>query len=257
MFLLKLSHRFLAVLLAALLLLPATLQAKTVLVAVAANFAAVAAKLKPVFEAKTGFDEKIIIGSTGKLYAQISNGAPFDVMLAADQRRPRLLEKSGMAVAGSRFTYALGRLTLWSPDASLIGTDGANELRHGTFRFLAIANPGVAPYGLAAKQALTKLGLWKSLRPRIVMGQNIAQTFAMVATGNAELGLVAKSYAISPNNAQPGSSWNVPQALYKPIRQDAVLLTRGRNNAAAKAFLAFLKSDAAKAVMRTYGYGLM
>ncbi len=254
--LLKYLSRLVALLLVpVLLLVPAPARAQAALVATASNFAAVAARLAPVFHARTGLEVTVTTGSTGKLYAQIGNGAPYDILLAADQRRPRLLEASGLAVKGSRFTYATGCLTLWSADTGLIGGNGADVLRAGKFRFLAIANPDLAPYGIAAKQTLTRLGLWDALHGRIVMGQNIGQTFAMVATGNAELGFVANSYVIAVKNTRPGSKWNVPQNLYDPIRQDAVLLEHGRNSTAAKAFLAFLKSDEARSVILKSGYG--
>ncbi len=228
--------------------------AETALVAVAANFAEVTQKLETLFEEKTGHELTITTGSTGKLYAQALNGAPYDIILAADQARPALLEKNGLTAA--RFTYALGHLTLWSADAELIKGDGAALLRAGSFEFLAIANPDLAPYGFAARQALQKLELWESLKSKIVMGENAGQTFSMVATGNASLGLVAKSYALSARNGQKGSLWHVPQKLYDPIRQDAVLLKSSKNNAAASAFMAFLHSDEAKTVIKSFGYGI-
>ncbi|MFQ5624364.1 MAG: molybdate ABC transporter substrate-binding protein [Paracoccaceae bacterium] len=231
-------------------------RAGSALIGVAANFAETATALERVFEAASGNDLNITAGSTGRLYAQITNGAPFDILLAADQVRPELLEIGGFAVAGSRFTYAVGHLSLWSPDAGLIGEDGAALLAAGGFRFLAIANPDLAPYGLAARQALQALGLWDALGERIVMGQNVAQVFSMVATGNAELGLIAKSYALSPRNGTPGSRWDVPPDLYDPIRQDAVLLSAGAANPAAIAFLEFLRTDAARDVIETFGYGV-
>ena len=228
-------------------------RADEALVAVASNFAEVAEALEPGFEAGTGHSVTLATGSTGKLYAQITKGAPFDVLLAADQARPERLLAEGHAVAGARFTYATGRLVLWSADPGRVAEDGAATLRGGDYDFLAIANPDLAPYGLAARQALTALGLWDKVQPRIVMGQNIGQAFSMVATGNAELGLVAKSQAVSPRNDTRGSAWAVPADLHAPIRQDAVLLDG--DNAAARAFLDHLKGDAARAVIARFGYG--
>jgi molybdate transport system substrate-binding protein len=230
-------------------------RAAEALVAVATNFAEVTAALAPEFEAATGHGLRVSSGSTGKLYAQIMNGAPYDLILAADQRRPKLLEASPEGVAGSRFTYAIGRLALWSADENRIGADGKAVLEGGDFRHLAMANPKLAPYGLAAKQTLTSLGLWAALRDRIVLGENIGQAFSLVATGNAEIGLVALSAVMSPNNRLSGSRWDVPAGLYEPIRQDAVLLAHGADNAAARAFLDFVKSAGARKLIAAYGYG--
>lgn len=226
--------------------------AGTATIAVATNFAEAADDLIARFEAQTDHRITLVTGSTGKLFAQIIEGAPFDAFLAADQARPARLETEGRAVAGSRFTYAEGRLVLWSATPGFITSDGATVIRAGKFAHLAIANPDLAPYGLAAKQALQGLGLWDAITPKLVMGQNIGQAFSMVATGNAELGLVAKSYAISPRNSQAGSLWDVPETLYDPIRQDAVLLDD--TNAAARDFLAYLKAPEAGAVIAGYGY---
>jgi len=176
------------------------------------------------------------------------------VLLAADQRRPELLESEGLAVAGSRFTYAVGRLTLWSPVGGRVDSDGEATLRAGAFRSLALANPDLAPYGAAARQALEKLGLWDRLKDKIVMGENIGQAHALVASGNAELGFVALSYVLSPRNDRPGSRWDVPVRLYTPIRQDAVLLTRAARNPAARALLSFLRSEAARKLIESFGY---
>lgn len=236
-------------------LLPAGTQAAEALVAVATNFAEVMERLEARFEARSEHDLTIVSGSTGKLYAQIRNGAPFDVFLAADQERPRLLDHAGAAVEASRFTYAVGRLTLWSPDPERIGADGAAVLRAGDFRRLAMANPSLAPYGEAARETLSALGLLARLEDRIVLGENIGQAHAMVATGNAELGFVALSYVLSPRNEMPGSRWDVPQALHTPIRQDAVLLRRAEGNAAAQAFLLWLQGDEARGIIEAFGYG--
>lgn len=226
-------------------------------VAVAANFAEVAQHLKTDFEKQTGDQVSISVGSTGALYAQIQHGAPFDIMLSADQRRPRLLEQEGNAVPGSRFTYAIGQLTLWSPKAGVVAKDGATTLAKGDFQRLAIANPKLAPYGAAAVQTLRSLHLYDKVAPRIVTGANIGQTFAMVYTKNAELGLVALSYVLSSRNTQPGSRWDVPQKLYTPIRQDAILTMHGKDNPAARKFLAFIRKPAALAVIRSFGYRVM
>ncbi len=225
--------------------------AEEALVAVAANFAAPMEALEAAFEKESGHALTVSIGATGKLYAQIANGAPFDILLAADAERPERLEAEGRAVAGSRFTYAVGRLALWSADPALIGEDGAALLREGKFRRLAIANPDLAPYGAAAMEVLEGLGLAGTLRPRIVMGENIGQAFAMVASANAELGFVALSQIAGDDR---GSRWIPPSDSYAPIRQDAVLLARAAENEAALAFLAYLKSDEARAVVEKYGY---
>jgi molybdate transport system substrate-binding protein len=225
------------------------------LIAVATNFAEVMEALTPKFAAASGHTLRFSSGSTGKLYAQIRNGAPFDVLLAADQRRPKLLEASPQGVAGSRFTYAIGRLTLWSEKAGRIGPDGAATLKAGDFKHLSLANPKLAPYGLAARQTLTALGLWDTLQGKIVLGENIGQAFSQVATGNAELGFVALSAVMSPRNKRAGSRWDVPVNLYQPIRQDAVLLTHGADNAAARVFLDYIKSAEARKVVAAFGYG--
>ena len=230
--------------------------AEEAVVAVAANFAEVAERLEKDFERQSGHTLTFVAGSTGKLHAQIVNGAPLDAFLSADQESPARLEKEGLAVAKSRFTYATGRLTLWSREPGRVGSDGAATLRQGKFRRLAIANPELAPYGAAAKQALEKLGLWERFKDRIVMGETIGQAHAMVASGNAELGFVALSYVLSPRNETKGSRWDVPPRLHTPIRQDAVLLTRGAGNPAARGFLDFLRSGKAKAVIETYGYSI-
>lgn len=231
-------------------------RAESAHVAVAANFAEVIGALKPIYKSKTGNELVVTIGSTGKLYAQIIHGAPFEVLLAADQARPQKLVAEGHAVDGSRFTYALGQVVLWSADPKRISGDPATALRAHDVKAIAIANPKLAPYGLAAKQALERMGLWSELSSKITMGENIAQTFSMVASGNAQLGFVAKSYALSPRNKERGSLWSVTKDFYDPIRQDAVLLKAGASNAAAKEFLTFLRSPPAVAVIEKYGYAI-
>ncbi len=225
-------------------------------VAVASNFAEVLGKLKIGFEANGSHKISTSIGSTGNIYAQIINGAPFDVFLSADQARPKLLEGQGKIVKSSRFTYAIGKLTLWSANSDLIGKNGVATLKSDDFSTLAIANPALAPYGRAAREALESLKLWEKLSDRIVRGQNIGQTFSFVATTNAQLGFVALSYVMSERNKIIGSKWDVPVDLYEPIRQDAVLIVRAEKNPAAKAFMEYLKSEKARALISSFGYGL-
>ncbi len=228
--------------------------ADTVAVAVAANFTEVMEALSEGFKERTGHSLRISFGSTGKLYAQIANGAPFDVFLAADQARPLRLEKEGLAVPGTRFTYAEGVLVLWSPDKTVVTGQPKKLLESAEFRHLAIANPDLAPYGRAAYETLKGLGLWSSLAPKLVRGQNIGQAFQFVATGNAELGFVALSQVMSPRNTAPGSRWEVPSPQHGPIQQDAVLLKRGDDNAAARAFLRFLRSPDSLRIIHAFGY---
>ena len=223
--------------------------------AVAANFAAPAKQLADRFSRASGHRIAVSAGSTGKFYAQISSGAPFDALLSADAGTPQRLELEKLAVAGSRFTYAVGTLVLWSPRPGLVDDQGA-VLRNGTFQRLAMANPKLAPYGAAAQQAMEKLQIWERLRERIVQGENIAQTFQFVASGNAELGFIALSQLHETGKPPRGSHWLVPATLHDPIRQDAVLLAHGVHNAAARAFLQFLREEPARAVIRAYGYEL-
>lgn len=235
---------------------PALCGAETALIAVASNFSEVAESLVLDFENLSEHEIETTAASTGKHYAQIINGAPYDALLAADQQSPRRLEESEHAVAGTRFVYAIGKLVLWSSDERLIGDDGIAVLEKQDFRALAIANPALAPYGIAAKETLLSLGLWNSLEHKIVMGENVGQAFALAATGNAELGLVPLSSVISKRIARRGSRWDVPSELHAPIRQDAVLLEHGYANAAAVAFLAYLQSDEARLTIESFGYGL-
>ena len=252
----KHTTRFNCLVLPALLLSSGTATAESALVAVATNFAEAAELLVEEFEEISGHDIEISTGATGKLYAQIMNGAPYDVLLAADQERPMRLEVSGDAVAGTRFVYATGTLCLWSADPALIGADGAEVLRRGQFRSIAIANPDLAPYGAAAKETLQALGLWDELQSKIVSGENIGQAYALVATGNAELGFVALASVVSERNGIKGSRWEVPPAMHSPVRQDAVLLKHGSGNSAATAFLEYLRSDAARTQIAALGYGI-
>lgn len=229
-----------------------TARADEATIAVAANFLAPLGALVAEFESATPHRITITSGSTGQLYAQITNGAPFDILLAADQERPRLLAEAGTGDASSVFTYAVGRLALWSRDPDLVDEDTLAGLAGLDFRWLAIAEPDVAPYGAAAKQTLENLGVWASLGPRIVKGQNIAQTFAMVETGNAELGLVALSQALAYE--KPASYAVVPSSLHDPIRQDAILLRRAVENPAAVGFLDFIQTAPAREILDRYGY---
>lgn len=228
-------------------------QAAEVRVAVAANFALPMKLLMDRFEQETGHQVHQSVGATAKLYAQIKNGAPFDVLLAADVDTPARLERENAIVPGSRFTYASGRLILWSARTDAVDAQG-QVLKTGNFRHLAIASPKVAPYGAAAIETLTRLGLIDPLRHKLVMGESIGQAFSFVATGNAELGLVALSQVYENSKLSRGSGWVVPAHLHHPLRQDAVLLRRAINNPAASALLAFLKTDPSRMVIRSFGY---
>lgn len=234
-------------------LLCGTVWAGQATVAVAANFLAPAEQLAARFEADSGHRLRLASGSTGSLYTLVSQGAPFDLLLAADQARPLRLGAAGLAVAETRCTYALGRLLLWSAEAARIGEDPQAALRDPALRHLAIANPATAPYGAAAQQVLRQLGLWDALQERLVRGMDVGQTYHMVVTGNAELGFIAaSSLAAAPSPG--GSRWRVPASLHAPLAQDAVLLRRGAGNAAAEGFLRFLGSDAAWPTIARYGY---
>ncbi len=229
--------------------------AETVRVAVAANFAATMQPIAAAFEKDTGHKLLLSSGATGKFHAQIRNGAPFDVLLSADAETPALLEADAAAVAGSRFTYALGRLVLWSARPGVVDDQGA-VLRRGAFAHLALANPKTAPYGAAAIEVLTSMDLLGPLRPKFVQGENIAQAHQFVATGNAEIGFIALSQVWREGRLASGSAWLVPAALHRPIRQDAVLLAGARDNAATQALLRYLKSDKVRAIVRSFGYEL-
>lgn len=210
-------------------------------------------KLAQAFEKETGHRAVLAFGSTGNFYAQISHGAPFEVLLAADDETPLKLETDGLGVAGSRFTYAIGRLVLWSSRPGLV--DGRGEvLRSGRIERVAMANPKVSPYGEAAVQAMTQLGVLADLQPRVVVGKNIAQAYQFVASGNAPLGFVALSDVYLQGRITAGSAWIVPASLHAPLRQDALLLKRAQDNPAALALLAFLKGERARALIRSHGY---
>ncbi len=224
-------------------------------VAVAANFVGAFQKIATGFTAATGHKVVSSSGATGKFYVQIQQGAPFDVLLAADDETPAKLVSEGLAVKGSACTYAMGKLVLWSARPDGVGQDG-EVLKRGQFTHLAVANPKLAPYGAAGIEVLNALGLLAAVQPKIVQGDNIAQTFQFVATGNADLGFVSLAQVAAPDKPAGGAYWLVPDKLYSPIRQDAVLLTRGADNPAAKALLSYLRSDAAVAVIKAHGYGL-
>jgi len=227
--------------------------AAELMVAVASNFAAPLQQIASSFERSTGHSVRLVPGSTGKLYAQITNGAPFDVLVAADQQAPKQLAAEGYAVGDSQFTYAIGKVVLWSPLKGYVD-DRGQILTKGGFRHLSVANPALAPYGAAAVAAMQSLGVYDSLKPKIVQGENITQAHQFVSTGAAELGFVALSQVLKDGKIE-GSAWILPQELYPPLRQDAILLGKGRGNPAAAPFLAYLTSDAARAVIASFGYG--
>ena len=224
-------------------------------VAVAANFTGPMQVIAPIFERDTGHKLILAFGATGKFYAQINNGAPFEVLLSADDGTPAKLVKEGNGVAGSAFTYAIGKLVLWSATPGLVDKQG-EILKKGSFKHLAIANPKTAPYGTAAVQTMNKLGVADALKARFVQGENISQTLQFVSTGNAELGFVALSQVFKEGKLNSGSAWIVPGELHEPIYQDAVILAKGKDNPAAKAFIEFLKSPYGHAVVKSYGYAL-
>ncbi len=227
--------------------------ATAVRVAVAANFLQPMQEIAARFSRETGHSVLLTSGSSGKFYAQIKNGAPFGIFLSADADKPARLEREGLAVAGSRFTYAQGALALWSADPGLI-RDGAEILRRAGFRHLALANPRLAPYGVAALETMESLEVRQRLAGKFVRGENIAQTYQFVATGNAELGFVAVSQITAEGKLRGGSAWLVPPGLHRPILQDAVLLLPARDNPAARALLEYLRTEAAGAVITRYGY---
>ena len=202
------------------------------------------------FEQESGHRVTLIFGSTGKLFAQIGNGAPFDAFFAADAERPRLLENAGLAVPGSRFTYAVGKLALWSPQQGLVDTRG-EILRQGSFRHLAIANPKLAPYGAAAREVMKELGVWERMAPRLVRGENIAQAYQFVKSGNAELGFVAWSQLASRPGMVEGSHWLVPPHLHRPVEQQAVRLS---HSDAVISFFEFMLDERATSLIRSMGY---
>jgi molybdate transport system substrate-binding protein len=232
---------------------PGTVCAEEAQIAVAANFTAPMKAIIARFEDDTGHSVKVSFGSTGKLYAQIQNGAPFEALLAADQRRPELLEEEGVGVPGSRFTYAIGSLVLWSADAEKV-EDGPALLESGDFNKLSIANPKLAPYGEASVQTLEALGVEQAIEPKLVMGENIAQAYQFVDTGNADIGFVALSQVMQGGEIVKGSGWIVPGEMHAPIRQDAVILESGKDNPAVTELFAYLQGERAKAIIHDFGY---
>ncbi len=231
--------------------LAATAEAAQTNVAVAANFTEPAKQIAALFKQKTGHDAILSFGASGAFLAQITHEAPFQVFLSADQDRPKAAIDAGLAVPESLFTYAIGKLVLWSKGIDV--TKGDEALKAGAFAKISIANPNAAPYGTAAIETMKALGVYDALRGKIVQGSNIAQAFQFVDTRNAEVGFVALSQLFS---ATKGTRWEVPQNLYTPIRQDAVLLKKGADDDASKAFLEFLKGPEARAIIEKFGYGL-
>ena len=240
-------------LIGSLLISPAAIADETTL-AVAANFASPAKRIADQFMQRTGHRIALSSGSTGKFYAQIKSGAPFDAFLSADEETPLRLEREKLAVADSRFTYAIGKLVLWSPREGMVD-DRGSVLRTRSFNRLAIANPRLAPYGAAAKEVMEKLGVWQAMQDKLVQGENIAQTYQFVSSGNADLGFIALSQ-LHERGAAAGAQWLVPPDLHAPLRQDAVLLTRGMDKAAAREFLEYLRSATARELIGSFGYGL-
>ncbi|MBU0656127.1 MAG: molybdate ABC transporter substrate-binding protein [Gammaproteobacteria bacterium] len=230
-----------------------TAVADDVHVAVASNFSKPLQEIGTKFKAATGHDIKVSAGATGKLYAQIENGAPFEVFISADSKTPKKLVEAKQAEADSQFTYAFGTLVVWSNKDGYVDDKG-EVLKTGEFQHLAIANPKTAPYGTAGMEVLEKLGLKDAVTPKLVQGENITQTYDFVSTGNAELGFVALSQVSKDGKLKSGSAWQVPEEMYTPMAQDAVLLSKGKDNAAAKALLDYLKGEDAQAIISSYGY---
>jgi molybdate transport system substrate-binding protein len=228
-------------------------QAAEISVAVAANFSSVLKDIAVEFQKDTGHQLAITPGATGKFYAQISNGAPFDVFLSADDETPRKLAQEGKAIAASQFTYAIGRLALWSPSPDLVDKS-ADILKTDKFKFIAIANAKVAPYGQAAVQTMQKLGVLTKIEPRIVQGESIAQTYQFVSTGNAQLGFVALSQILENGKIKAGSAWIVPEEMHEQLKQDAVVLQSCKHMSACQALMEYLKSEKAKKMIASYGY---
>lgn len=236
-------------------LMSSLVQAGEVRVAVASNFAAPMERIVALFQQQSGHTVKVSLGSSGKLYAQIAGGAPYDVFLSADEMIPKRLAQEGLAVGGSRFVYALGNLVLWSAQPGFVDPKGA-VLRNGGFNKLAIADPKIAPYGMAAKETLEKLTMWNAIQGKLVKGENVTRTYQLAATENAELAFIALSQVMRDGKVTEGSWWLVPSELHRPIRQSAVLLSGAQDQEAALAFLAYLKSQKAAAIIRGFGYEL-
>ncbi|MCX7098798.1 MAG: molybdate ABC transporter substrate-binding protein [Methylococcales bacterium] len=229
--------------------------AATTLVAVAANFSKPMTEIAAEFEKATGHSAKLSFGSSGKFVSQIENGGPFEVLLSADEKGPETLAQSGLAVKESQFTYALGRLVLWSAKPGYVDGEG-KILTTGGFKHLALADPKLAPYGAASVALIKKMGLFEKLQPLFVQGENIAQTYQFVSTGNAELGFVALSQVIDNGKISSGSGWIIPSTEHAPIKQGAILLKKGAENPAATALMDYLKSAPAVTIIKKYGYDL-
>jgi molybdate transport system substrate-binding protein len=229
--------------------------ADEVRLAVAANFSAPMQKIAPGFERATGHRVIMSFGSTGKFYAQIRNGAPYDILLSADETTPAKLAAEGNAVSGSSFTYAIGKLVLWSPKPGMVDKEG-KVLANREFRHIALANPKLAPYGAASIQAIKALGLYENLKRKFVLGENLPQVHQFVASGNAELGFLALSQILQNGHYAEGSFWVLPENLYQPVKQDAIALMHGKSKPAAHAFLKYLSSKASRQVIESYGYGI-
>ncbi len=247
-----LLHRTLSALGLAALMLPGA-HAGEVSVAVAANFTAPMQKIAAQFEQDTGHKAVLSFGATGKFYAQIKNGAPFGILLAADDTTPEKIAREGLGIGATRFTYAIGQLVLWSKQPGYVDAEG-KVLQKTDWQHIAIANPKLAPYGLAAMQTLDKLGLTAQVQPRVVTGENIGQTYQFAASGNAQLGFVALSQVMEDGRLREGSAWVVPGNLHEPIRQDAIVLKPGQGSEAAAALMQYLRGDKARAVIKSYGY---
>ena len=230
-----------------------SLRAEEAMVAVAANFSAPIQQIAALFQKETGHQIKLSFGASGGIYAQIKNGAPFDLFLSADQLTPQKLEAEGLGVPNSRFTYATGQLVLWSKQEGLVDAKG-HVLQNKSIQRIALANPKLAPYGAAAMETMTNLGLLKELQSKLVQGDNIAQTYQFVSTQNAQIGFVALSQVFANGNMTSGSAWIVPGNLHQPIQQDVILLRKGQDNKAATALLLYLKGEQAKKIMKSFGY---
>ncbi len=236
-------------------LMSSPVYAGEVSVAVAANFSGPIERIAALFQQESGHTLKVSLGSSGKFYSQIKAGAPFDVFLSADEKNPQLLEDEGLAVKGSRFVYALGKLVLWSAKPGYVDAKGA-VLSKGDYSRIACADPKLAPYGMAAQEALQKMKLWDRVQGKLVTGESIGQTYQFAASGNAELAFIALSQIARDGKVSEGSWWIVPAEMYSPIKQSAVQLSAARDKAAAQAFLKFLQTEKAKAVIRSFGYEL-
>jgi molybdate transport system substrate-binding protein len=247
------SFTSLSIMLLSFLTLNSSTYAEEIHAAVASNFTAPMKDIVKQYEEESGNKVILSFGSSGKFFAQIQNGAPFQIFLSADESKPDALEKAGLIVTGTRFTYAIGALALWSVKPDFIDNNDA-RLKSGDFNKLALANPKLAPYGFAATEVLEGLGLTESTKSKWVMGENISQTYQFASTGNTDLGFVALSQIMSEGRITKGSSWIIPTDQYSPIRQDAVLLKSAENSTAAKELLNYLRSDKARSIIHSYGY---